>query len=174
MKKIVLFIFVLFVVNYISGQKSNCYELSYRKLDQMLLDDKAINLKKVIYEVENAYFEGQLSYQDFGDRLQQYVSFIELVSANNLISYNHADFQSVNTHAAIFRVMTDTVPISISDTAIIYHLPFQYNFDDYAGKKDWSSMFVSTLMTTRKGNCHSLPLFYKLLTTILKYLNKFD
>lgn len=25
-------------------------------------------------------------------------------------------------------------------------------------------MFVSTLMVTRKGNCHSLPLFYKLLT----------
>ena len=25
-------------------------------------------------------------------------------------------------------------------------------------------MFVSTLMVTCKGNCHSLPLFYKLLT----------
>lgn len=37
------------------------------------------------------------------------------------------------------------------------------NFDDYAGKKEWNHMFVSTLMATGKGNCHSLPLFYKLL-----------
>lgn len=38
-----------------------------------------------------------------------------------------------------------------------------YNFDDYAGQKNWDSMFVSTLMTTHKGNCHSLPLLYKLI-----------
>ncbi|MBN2262658.1 MAG: hypothetical protein JW735_07090, partial [Prolixibacteraceae bacterium] len=41
--------------------------------------------------------------------------------------------------------------------------PFQYNFDDFAGKKEWSNMFVSTLMKTKIGNCHSLPFLYKLI-----------
>ncbi len=31
------------------------------------------------------------------------------------------------------------------------------------GDKDWTSMFVTKLMKTHKGNCHSLPYFYKIL-----------
>ncbi len=30
-------------------------------------------------------------------------------------------------------------------------------------KKLWSNMFVSTLIATGKGNCHSMPLLYKLI-----------
>jgi hypothetical protein len=43
------------------------------------------------------------------------------------------------------------------------HTPFSYNFDDFAGQKEWSNMFVSTLMQTKKGNCHSLPFLYKMI-----------
>ena len=47
--------------------------------------------------------------------------------------------------------------------SVYYHLPFGYNADDFAGEKNWSNMFVSTLMATGKGNCHSMPLLYKLI-----------
>lgn len=159
------FIFLfLFVTNSLFAQMDDFYHTSYDTIDSMLMNKKVLSLKEAVFAVENAYFEGQLRRDGFEHNIQQFASFVKSISANKLISYNHADFKSVNTHAAIFRAMTDTIPVYVSDTTLLYHLPFQYNFDDYAGKKEWSNMFVSTLMITRKGNCHSLPLFYKLLT----------
>ncbi|MDO5577520.1 MAG: hypothetical protein Q4F84_10610, partial [Fibrobacter sp.] len=45
----------------------------------------------------------------------------------------------------------------------LVHFPYTYDFDDPFGQKDWSSMFVSKLLATGKGNCHSLPYLYKIL-----------
>ncbi|WP_303071287.1 hypothetical protein [Bacteroides nordii] len=159
-----LFICFLLITSNLFTQVDRFYYTSYNDIDSILSGKKEYSLKEAIFAVENAYFEGRLNREDFEHELQQFVSFAKSLSTNNLISYNHTDFPSVNIHAAIFRMMTDTIPVYISDTTVLYHLPFQYNFDDYAGKREWSNMFVSTLMTTHKGNCHSLPLFYKLLT----------
>ncbi|MDR2948258.1 MAG: hypothetical protein LBV71_03525, partial [Prevotella sp.] len=38
-----------------------------------------------------------------------------------------------------------------------------YDFEDPLGRKNWSKMFVSKLLETGKGNCHSLPYLYKIL-----------
>jgi hypothetical protein len=43
------------------------------------------------------------------------------------------------------------------------HLPYSYDFDDTWGNSDWTKMFVSKLMLTGNGNCHSLPYLYKIL-----------
>lgn len=58
--------------------------------------------------------------------------------------------------------MTDSIPIT-TENGVVIHEPFTYNFDDFAGKKDWSNMFVSTLMQTHKGNCHSMQYLYKMI-----------
>ncbi len=69
----------------------------------------------------------------------------------------------MSNHAAIFRLMTDSIPFYFNDSEGFIHLPFHYNFDDYAGNKDWSNTFVTKLLTSHKGNCHSLPILYKLI-----------
>ncbi len=43
-------------------------------------------------------------------------------------------------------------------------LPFTYDFDDFYGEQDWTKMFVSKLLDTGSGNCHSLPYLYKILS----------
>lgn len=164
MIKISLLAGLLWITTSLFAQPDNHYQRSYEVIDSMLSGKKELSLKEAVFAVENAYREGNLNYREFEHTLQQFASFTRSVSAENQISYNHPDFFSVNTHAAIFRILTDTIPVNVSGTKRVYHLPFQYNFEDYAGKEDWSNMFVSTLMATRKGNCHSLPLFYKLLT----------
>src|SRR5690606_33829743 len=50
----------------------------------------------------------------------------------------------------------------IKDNNYLYE-PFDYNFDDPFGHNNWNSMFVSNLLMSRKGNCHSLPFLYKIL-----------
>ncbi|WP_291587952.1 hypothetical protein [Bacteroides sp.] len=72
------------------------------------------------------------------------------------------DEQAAKTQCAVFVFMTDSTPVQSGDT-ITWHLPFKYNFDDYAGREDWSNMFVSRMMQIGKGNCHSMPLLYKLI-----------
>ncbi|MEO0901738.1 MAG: hypothetical protein AAFY00_06815, partial [Bacteroidota bacterium] len=43
------------------------------------------------------------------------------------------------------------------------YIPYSYDFNDIWGHGDWKNMFVSKLLATRKGNCHSLPYLYKIL-----------
>lgn len=46
---------------------------------------------------------------------------------------------------------------------MIHLIPFRYDFEDIFGDTDWRQMFVSKLLSTRRGNCHSLPFLYKIL-----------
>ena len=57
---------------------------------------------------------------------------------------------------AAFTYMMDSLPIN-------NFKPCTYDFDDFMGDKDWTKMFVTKLMKTRSGNCHSLPFYYKIL-----------
>lgn len=45
----------------------------------------------------------------------------------------------------------------------IAHKAFEYDFKDYMGEKDYSKMFVSKLLKTGTGQCHSMPLYYLML-----------
>jgi len=53
--------------------------------------------------------------------------------------------------------MIDTLPIN-------NFKPHTYDFDDFMGKTDWTKMFITKLMKTKGGNCHSLPYYYKILS----------
>jgi hypothetical protein len=66
-------------------------------------------------------------------------------------------------HAALFKIITDSVSIYLDSIHTLIHLPYTYDFEDVWGNADWSKMFVSKLLATGKGNCHSLPYLYKIL-----------
>ena len=116
-----------------------------------------------VYKRQNAYYDETVNKDEFYDILSEYATICKNVAATNLIQYELADKESVGNHAAIFRLMTDSIPLFFNDMEGFIHLPFHYNFDDYAGSKDWSNTFVTKLLTSHKGNCHSLPIFYKLI-----------
>lgn len=40
---------------------------------------------------------------------------------------------------------------------------YTYDMEDFWGEKDWTKMFVTKLIYTQSGNCHSLPALYKIL-----------
>lgn len=48
------------------------------------------------------------------------------------------------------------------------NIPYRYDFDDCFAKEEWVNMFVTKLLATHKGNCHSLPFLYKLVAEELK------
>lgn len=132
-------------------------------LTNMLSGRDSLTLQKAVYAVENAYFNGNLNKQVFDRQIKQYVRFCQSIIQSGDIRYEgQGDELSAKAQCAVFVFMTDSIPVQMNDT-VVWHQPFNYNFNDYTGRKDWSNMFVSRMMQTRKGNCHSMPLLYKLI-----------
>ena len=64
---------------------------------------------------------------------------------------------------ALYHFLKDTTKVATHLGIGIINTPYTYDFNDFFGHKDWSNMFVTKLLTTHKGNCHSLPYLYKIL-----------
>ena len=134
------------------------YRNAAAKLNRMLRGAEPMSLKQAVFTCENAYFEGKLNYQDFNKRIQKLISIARLKAAQEGFDWNNPQTRNV----MLFRVLADTLKVKDSSveggTATSY--PMQYDFDDINGNKDWTKMFVSKLLLSKTGQCHSLPLLY--------------
>ena len=140
------------------------YHKAFSKIDSLMslpsISSKAF--KEAVYEVENAFYDGELPFEAFDSDIKGLVSFIDIVRQSDSLNYTHRDKNSIESYAAIFKVMTDSNYFNIDNTLYL-HEPFTYDFEDVFGQEDWSNMFVTKLLATNKGNCHSLPYLYKIL-----------
>lgn len=167
MKKIELEIYFLFLFIFsVFFAKANnpreIYQKAYTQLDSLLIDSKFINFKEAVFLTENAYYDGQIDSEAFNNAIHYYASICRGIMDSGNIIYAESDSLKAAAQCAVFVFMSDSIPIETNEGVVI-HTPFQYNFDDFTGQKEWSSMFVSTLMQTKKGNCHSLPYLYKMI-----------
>jgi hypothetical protein len=116
-----------------------------------------------VYLVENTYNNYSLSYKDFEYAINYLTNFAEQYrKLQKLKKYNDLDSINYLTNYAIFTSLFDTVEI-VEKQYKISTIPFSYSSIDPIGKKDWSNMFVTKLLATHKGNCHSLTYLYKIL-----------
>ena len=77
----------------------------------------------------------------------------EKISENNNLGKNYA----------IQKLFSEKITEYKDNKLYKTYNPFGYDFEDYTGLEDWSKMFVSKLLSTGKGQCHSLPLLYLIL-----------
>lgn len=130
------------------------------KLNRMLSGAEPLNLKQAIFTIENAYFADKLDYQRFDKEIQDLITIAKLKAAQD--GYNWKNQQTRNI--MLFRVMADTLKVKLpSQESNITSYPMQYDFEDYTGKQNWSKMFVTKLLSSKSGQCHSLPLLYLIL-----------
>lgn len=137
------------------------YRNAYTIINNMLIDKEPISFKKVVFISENAFYNNKLSYQEFDSYIQYLVKISEAYrKANPIKDYKYIDSTEVAISGSVFKIMKD----SIFDTNHKLVLnPFVYDFEDSFGETNWSKMFVTKLLTTHTGNCHSLPFLYKIL-----------
>lgn len=136
------------------------YQEALKEMRLMLKDSIKPSFKRAVFITENAYCDGRFSYDGFNELVGQYTSIINAYMRANPLPYKGSDSCSVSKNYAIYKFMTDTIWLT-KDTVL--HYPYTYNFDDFAGGKAWQSVFVTSLMQTHKGNCHSMPFLYKIL-----------
>jgi hypothetical protein len=139
------------------------FEEAYNELEGMLKGTEKLSFKRAVFITENAYLDGRLNYEAFNFRIAEYADLCTKISQQHQLLYKESDLKKVEKYASVFRFMTDTVYYVVDDSAYFKTTPFQYDFDDFWGDKNWTKMFVTKLLDTNLGNCHSLPFLYKIL-----------
>ena len=161
-KYIVLFLLTLFGTILQAQTPQSLYYDVFSLIESMLSEKDSLDFKKAVFLTENAYFENNLDEDFFNAFVQFNTSICRGIMASGNLIYPESDREKANAQCAVFVFMTDSIPVE-TENGVVIHTPFAYNFDDFAGQKEWSNMFVSTLMKTKKGNCHSMPFLYKMI-----------
>jgi hypothetical protein len=160
-KKFALVISMMFILNGLSAQDS--YDLVFQIYRDALEEKVKISFKEAVFHCENAYFEHQLHFEDFNGEIGLLSAYSRMLKTANTLNYDKKDKEKISTYAAIFLLMTDTVNVDLGQGKLIQHLPYSYDFDDIFGSQDWTQTFITKLLESGTGNCHSMPYLYKIL-----------
>ncbi|MFR1235992.1 MAG: hypothetical protein ACLSC9_06605 [Barnesiella sp.] len=164
MKKILINIITLLLFQPLAAQLPDTYEKAYDFLNKMLENEIPPDFTNAVFATENAYYDGALNTDELNEELDILLRLTKMISSSSLIDYNGTDKDNVIMHSSLFKILTDSIAISLDSTHIMVHLPYTYDFDDVWGETEWSQMFVSKLLASGTGNCHSLPYLYKILS----------
>lgn len=152
----------IFIAGLVKSQENRFYDEAYLTIDNMLNDKQKYNFKVAVLSTENAYYQGKLDTVEVNRKIKFMANFCKTILRNRDLTYNETDKDKVSKYAAIFSVICEETPILI-DQDTVHYKPFTYDFEDVFGHKDLTSLFVSKLVTTQRGNCNSLPYLYKIL-----------
>lgn len=138
--------------NYGQDKQKHLYQKAFKEQCQMLSGNSKIDFKRAVFVTEDAFFGGTLNYNSFKNDVANIgLELKNLIKKKGLSKYKTAG------NWAVFTYMIDTLPVN-------NYNPYSYDFEDFMGDDDWTKMFVTKLMKTKSGNCHSLPYFYKILS----------
>lgn len=145
----------IFIFSYCSccsaQQSKQAYFDAYNEQLAILKGQRPLSFKRAVFVTENAYQHNSLNYQAYCTDLSNICAQLRsLIIAKGISKFKTAG------NWATFTYMTDSIPAN-------GFRPYTYDFDDFTGTKDWSKMFVTKLIKTHSGNCHSLPYLYKIL-----------
>lgn len=138
------------------------YWQAMNELEQMFEREDKLNFKRAVFIAENAYLNEILDYEIFNKNIFALSQICVLMTKANRLIYPYEDSSKVAKYAAVFKLMTEGVPI-LNNNDTVRFAPYKYDFDDFAGNQEWTQMFVTKILDTHKGNCHSLPFLYKII-----------
>lgn len=162
-KLLITVLILLYVYETAHGQAKDHYESSFSEIASMIDGESPVNFKEAVFIVENAFYDGALDYNAFSSKIRSLAGLAYSLRSQIDLIYDEQDSAHVKTHASIWSIMTDTLSFDLGNGVSLVSKPYLYDFEDVFGKEDWSQMFVSKLLNTRRGNCHSLPYLYKIL-----------
>jgi hypothetical protein len=130
----------------------------YDVFDKIIqLDTANYSVKDITFLIENAHFNNAKSKDEFDNHIKQTKDF--LIAKMKELNYDLSSNSAKNF--ILFQFFSETLQLKNNND--LKHLPFKYDFEDFMGIKDHSKMFVTKLMETGSGQCHSMPLLYLIL-----------
>lgn len=128
------------------------YNLAFQEIKQMLEGEIPMDFKRAVFLVEWAYLKGDLDYGTFSGKISKIGKDL-----NQFIQEKGVGQYKTSGNYALFEFFTK--PHKMNN-----HKPFIYDFNDFYGRENYRNVFVSKLMETHKGQCRSMPMFYKILS----------
>lgn len=132
--------------------KDTYFNSAYKEIHAMLEGKSKPDFKRSVFLIEWAYNQGGLDYTVFCGQISNIAYDLKA-----FIKERGVEKYKTSGNFAIFEYFTK--PHKMNNNK-----PYSYNFDDFYGKKDMNSIFVSGLLQTRKGQCRSMPMLYKILS----------
>jgi len=156
---LVLFCVLISISKHVPAQSSKpslksdkpCYEQAYSEIADMLDGKRPLLIKRAVFLSEWAYYDGELNYEDYCNTIDRAAEFLlKFISLNNLDNYK------TGRNLALTEYFFN--PYSGNDNT-----SFTYDFENETSDEDFTCQFVSRVMRTHKGQCRSLPMYYKIL-----------
>lgn len=132
---------------------TECYREAFDKIIRL---DTTFSIRDNNFLIENAYFNNSLNKSELDKVIKQSGEF--LIAKMKELGYNWKSNAAKNF--MLFQFFSETLQLKSTKQK---HLPFKYDFEDYIGTDSHSKLFVSKLISTGSGQCHSLPLLYLIL-----------
>lgn len=135
---------------------ASAYYDAYNKLTS--LNTENYSLTEANFIVENAFYGNKQDFNQFNAGIEK--------TANQLLQKMKTEKLDTEDNTAknitLFKYFSQNTKLKSGNTTTT-HKAYQYDFNDPFGSKDYSKMFVSKLLKTGSGQCHSLPLLYLML-----------
>lgn len=165
---IVKLLFSVFIcvgyINQTSAQNSFSIahaDSSFELLSNLLYSNGSF--KNAVIESER-FFQSKKTIDDiFNEHIKSYTYLCNQKNLfSHLLKYKQKDSINYALNYTLQLLFTEGLSIKF-DSLDIHSTPFEYDFTDPQGDKDWTNTFVTKLLTTHKGNCRSLTYLYKIL-----------
>lgn len=131
-------------------QGASHFRQAFNQLNETDFNDYSV--KDLTFLVENTFYEDELDKAEFDKIIANIGDF--LTKKMDELGYDSNSNSAKNF--MIFQFFSERLELKNGTE----HLPFKYDFDDYMGIQDYSKMFVTKLLKTQTGQCHSMPLLY--------------
>lgn len=138
------------------AQLRAAYEEAAAEITAMMEGRKPLDLKRAVFLSENPFYFNRLNYTGFSREI--------LAVADECRAWADARPQTPRPQAlleGLMAYMRDTARVQAEGREWL-RPPMSYDFNDFRGDRDRKNYFVTKLMLTRKGQCHSMPLFFLL------------
>lgn len=138
------------------------YQNALEKIEAFFSD--TIDFSKGVFLVEQTYYGSDITYAEFEKSIDSLTELVrQHLDVQHVKKYNQPDSLNYLKNFSIFSTLFNTLNVVFEDSAFRLEIPpFSYEQEDPLGKQDWTNMFVTKLLQTRKGNCHSLTYLYKM------------
>lgn len=121
------------------------------------LDPDSFSISKAVYLSEAVYYTKPPAFRDFEGALKQKATIVKQILKREGLSINNNS--AINY--GIQKLFSQDNIFHDTKTGKNYLVKkISYDFDDFNGEKDWANMFVTKVLQTNSGQCHSLPLLY--------------
>ena len=129
------------------------YEKAYQLIEAMLKDKRPLDFAEAVFAVENCMYDGKLDHSAYLAELNRIATGVRYMATSGEIS---APTRDVALNYAIYLFYTQ--PCSLND----FH-PYEYDKISLMEDLGLTGGFVTHLLTTKMGSCHSLPYLYKMI-----------